>query len=104
MVDIEQKTLGVKQGYCRASTVALTNESISGAQQSAPCLQSSEETTNETTSPLAMLSQDDSLAIGCSYSTAETARYATRLSKNDNLVAGYRHAVNAGQVAGNAFS
>jgi hypothetical protein len=105
VVDIGQKTLGARQGYCRGSSaVALTNEPLYGAQQSALCLQPSGETTNETISHLARLSQDDSLVIGYSHSTVETIKHATRLSKSDNLVTGYRQAINASQVAGYAFS
>lgn len=102
-MDIGQKTLGARPGYCRGRTAALTNEPLYGAQQSALRLQPSDETTNETTSHLTGLSKDDSLFIGYSRSTGETTKRSTRLSKNDNLMAGYRQAINASQVAGYAF-
>jgi len=102
-VETGQKTLGARPGYCRGRTAALTNEPLYGAQQSASCLQPSDETANETTSHLTRLSKDGSLFIGYSRSTGETTKHSTRLSKNDNLMAGYRQAINASQAAGYAF-
>ena len=83
MVDIGQKTLGARPGYCRGRTAALTNEPLYGAQQSALCLEPYGDTTN--------------------HSTVELAGHSAGLSKNDKPVAGYRQAINASQVAGYAF-
>lgn len=79
MVDIGQKTLGARRGYCRGRTAALANEPQYGAQQSALCLQPSDETTSEISSHL------------------------TRPSMNAYQVAGYGQAINACQVAGYPF-
>jgi hypothetical protein len=82
-VDIGQKTLGARPGYCRGHSAALTIEPLCGAQLSAIYLEPYGDST--------------------SHSTVETTEHAARLSKTDKLVAGYRQAINASQVAGYAF-
>lgn len=83
MVDLGQKTLGARPGYCRDRTAALTIEPLCGAQLSGLYLEPYGDTTSR--------------------STVETTKHAIKLSKNDNLMAGYRQAINASQAIGYAF-
>jgi len=56
-----------------------------------------------TTSHLTKL-QTAQQVIGYSHSTDGTPSHSTRLSKNDNQVAGYKLAKNASQVAGYSWA
>src|SRR5450759_2147821 len=65
-----------------------------------PALRQADVTTDMTTSHLTNPAKDAGQVIGYSHSTDETPSHSTRLSKNDNQVAGYRLSKNDSQVAG----